>query len=325
MGGKKSKPAEADAKAENGPRKCSKCYLMTLNSLIIAAGLVMISLSAWLGVEYKGLSDFVSATVIWTPLGLGFGLIFVGLLGLFGALYQNRCSLCLFIFFSAFLLVGCMVIAIFLFIEINNVDDVADVSNSAEINDSELDDVNTFEALVFNNCCYEQEDQFGDMEYEVELCPCSSTTSAGCTCFNDQVTYDYQNKHFDQDYCSVLQDLYIKQNSEQIYLIGNVEDGGCGGGDPKVFQRNMATYAEQSLKPGAAALLIVSIVMLVGVFFACFFFLLPVRKPHKYDKMDTEKRRNPKLANDEYGQEFERTESDRLAARDDDEGMIQMT
>mmetsp|Transcript_7064 Transcript_7064/g.14186 ORF Transcript_7064/g.14186 Transcript_7064/m.14186 type:complete len:320 (-) Transcript_7064:206-1165(-) len=319
MGGKKSKPASPEVKPDEqdgGPRKCSKCYLLSLNSFMIAAGIVMISLSAWLGVEYKGLSDLVSATVIWTPLGLGFGLIFVGLLGFFGALYQNRCSLCLYILFSAVLLLGCMILSIFLFVEIGNLEDVADVRDSNDLTDNDLQEINTFESVLFNKCCYDKEDEYGEMSYEVAECPCTTSTNAGCECYNDEVVYNYQLKNFDTGYCSVFSSLDFYKDGVGYPIVGNVDDGGCGGGDPSVFQTNIALYAKQSLKPGAAAILIVSIVMLVGVFLACFFFLLPKRSK-KYDKM-------PPPSSPKYGDE-EFTEADRLSRRDDHEGMIQMT
>jgi len=335
MGAKKSKQKEAQSppEDEHKERRCAKCFLVSLNSLMIVAGLVMIGLSIWLGTEYKGLDDMVSGVVIWAPLGLGFALICIAMLGCFGALYSNKCTLCIYVLFTTFFLVLAMVMSIFIFVEVGVMQDAAytpkksNFKNSDKIENEAVNEINSFQSALFNRCCFDERSAFGQMLYEVQNChdlgACTDANSeTGCLCYNGDTNYQYFYENFDSDGCNVMEDLHVSTKAGKVPLVGAVSEGGCGGesngqaGDPKQFQFNVAKYAEQSLLPGAIGLLIVSILMLVGVFFGCFFFLLPERrKKEKYEKMPTEKDERQEPNNEKPP--LEKTESDRLAERDD--------
>jgi len=162
------------------------------------------------------------------------------------------------------LLLVATVLGAFILVEIGALGKAAKAEDSNTITRPAVQEVTTFESVLWNRCCA---DGYPLMP-KVELCPCSDNSS-GCLCYYDQIEYDFQNKHFDDEVCEVLKDVEVWYHDSHIPLVGSVLQGGCGSGDPKVFQNVVYTYAKSELSPGAWGILIVGLVLLSGVVLAC--------------------------------------------------------
>lgn len=317
MGGSSSKHQKLE---DDGPKdKCAKCYLGTLNLLVLAAGMCFIGLSIYLGTSYEGFGEVVSKSSIWAPLGFGIGLLLLGILGCVGVLVGNRCTLCCYTIGVAFFLMFGLVIASFLMAEVNMIVEVSEM-NVREIDSEALESVNTFEAVGFNRCCFAK----GEGDYEVTYCPDSNAE----VCYNDEIVYDYDNANFEDDYCNVGGDLKVDYEGSEVPLIGKAADGGCGGGDPKTFQKVFAAYAEQSLKPGAIGLLVTSILLLAGVGFSCFVYVCRCCDKKKHDVGGTGAEGDDMLPGNDHDADVERpiidkTNSERMTERFGDAELAQ--
>mmetsp|Transcript_13353 Transcript_13353/g.21829 ORF Transcript_13353/g.21829 Transcript_13353/m.21829 type:complete len:302 (-) Transcript_13353:57-962(-) len=246
--------------------KCLKCYVVFLNAIMVTCGVAMLGVTIWIAVSYKGFGDMVQAAFVWVPLGIGLGMFATGLFGCCGAIFDNKCALIFYCIVNTALIIALMMMGIFLLIEVADIVKAGDEKDSYKIDSDNVQHINTYESVLYNKCCYNGT----FVTQSVTECPCDRNYAAGCTCYNDVTSYNYLESTFDNSLCDIFKDLMITNDQYGVFpLVGATKDGGCGAGMPKDFQVNIGIYAVDTINPGAWVLVITSIVLLLGVVFAC--------------------------------------------------------
>mmetsp|Transcript_20754 Transcript_20754/g.38623 ORF Transcript_20754/g.38623 Transcript_20754/m.38623 type:complete len:299 (-) Transcript_20754:134-1030(-) len=245
-------------------RQCSRCYLVTMNIFMMLAGLALVSLSAWLGYNHAGYGEMIENVYVWAPLGCGLGLVFMALLGCCGAISGSRAALALYTVFCGLMLLGAVVLGTFLLIELRAVRTAADDTNANEIVDPAVLQVVNFESVLFNKCCANRSAE----PVEITRCPCENELR--CVCYHNQAAYDLLFENLESEVCLELESFPVMMEDGEVMLVGDPDEGGCGGGNPKHFQEVLSAFTTEKLLPGAWGILGTGLVLLLGLIFGCY-------------------------------------------------------
>lgn len=155
-----------------------------------------------------------------------------------------------------------------------------------------LDKVNTFEAVVYNSCCVQQQTEpftdsedyyyyFDSVDYrmpqEILQCPqdpiylaalCDRLPSSNqlpCTCYNDLELYTSISDSFYSDNCILLTTLadsiFVKEDYSDAEICGLDNDSGFY--SPNLFQQTFANMLSQAVLPFAVAVCISALLFFI--------------------------------------------------------------
>jgi hypothetical protein len=242
-------------------QRCGSFYLAFLNGLLCVWGLSLIALSIYLRTSFS-LGELVSDALIWAPLGCGILVLGLGVLGcVSGQLHKKRCPLVCYTIALVVVLILSLTLAVFLLVSVAHMSSVADTKDAASLTAPAVQDVVVFESATYNACCAKREGSL----YTVSLCPCAAPTQQGCLCFSNKPTYDYMAATFDQSSCKYLESLTVMVDGQRSTIVGAPAQGGCGGGDPRMFTQQLYAYAHDTISPVAWGIVCVSGLLVVGV------------------------------------------------------------
>jgi len=251
----------------------SRCYIGLLNIVSLLAGFVLLGMSIYLIKYFDGYEDPILVGLgVWGPLAISIAMIVIGIFGVVGICCLRKlngcakCSLSFYLVLSVVLWAAVLVVSSIMFVYASTAQQVAD--DPPYDFDGAAEDLNTWQLAVWNKCCFES----NYSTIEVSLCGddpvngvypgCENQLDTGdlCSCYTDQEGYDNIASKISNEGCSVWEDIRFKGNQ----WVGDNTTSGCGGGEPRPFQQDFATYVHDYVFPVGFSILGLALVMLVA-------------------------------------------------------------
>jgi len=234
--------------------------MKSINAFLGLLGLGSIGFGCY--VLFSGYEDAYSVgmsdVAVYAPLGVGCMLFVLGILGFCGAKHQSVKLLLLYFCLLLVLIAVMGSTAVILFAYAGTLDNVS-VGNSADLVDSLEGKINDFQIAVYDVCCAAE--GFGDPSIG-----CNENITDGCY-LSDDASYDKIKGTIADSLCSALEKVEI----DGAAIVGdpNITAAACGGGDPAVFQNNIATYVEGEVEIAAYIVSGIGGLILFTMLFSC--------------------------------------------------------
>ena len=229
---------------------------------MILRGALLIAIGSFLVTEHTGYEDMLAGTLVWAPVAVGICIIVNGFLGIYATIFNNQNVMLLHIGLNIVLLAAAIMCGSYLVAEIGFISKTAKVAYPLNISNWHIQNLNTYQGMVFNRCC--NASSWSNASFEVCRPPATTTP-----CYNQVAAYQIYNQGFDDGFCSLLSELHNYNGSIGRPLVGDPAIGGCGFGSPKGFQYSIARYADDNMLPAALSLLVTEIILFTANIIGC--------------------------------------------------------
>ena len=98
-----------------------------------------------------------------------------------------------------------------------------------------------------------------------------------CACIKDTVEYQSLLDDYNEEVCALASKFTINGHN----LIGDPVEDGCGGGDPKEFQSDVADFLEAYARPAGIATLVIAGILVFGTIFGLIVFCTTSKEDKK--------------------------------------------
>eukprot|EP00924_Labyrinthula_sp_SR-Ha-C_P003887 snap_masked-scaffold_3-processed-gene-7.1-mRNA-1 protein AED:1.00 eAED:1.00 QI:0/-1/0/0/-1/1/1/0/328 len=173
-----------------------------------------------------------------------------------------------------------LIVSVAIFTLVSNYTDSLSTTLERTQSSSDLSD---YTLAAYSVCC---EDFLNQDSLSPEPCPLTEDSEIGSSCFQSTVDYSFYKQLFPSNICEYFEETKLDisqaevpgtrialrtllQGRDEIYIVGDANLGGCGGGLPLVFQYEFVVWGEQSVRlisvfgivVGAAGLLSMAVVV----------------------------------------------------------------
>jgi len=240
-------------------RDVSDNYINGLNTLIGICALFILVAAGVTRAKYEdGLDEAFDEAGIDMSFGALGAIVALSILGCVGL--KKRNSWCLAIY-----LLATTVLVVFLTAKIAALN--AFVHSVDEITEEPIEETDDFDAIateallaIYDSCCVAT---FGAVE------PKACDESETIACISDQERFEDILELVPSELCSELE----KESFNGAFIVGDITEGGCGGGDPKVFIDSLGKYLSNLLEPlGYVSGVFVIIMLLTDIVLLVIFF-----------------------------------------------------
>eukprot|EP00924_Labyrinthula_sp_SR-Ha-C_P004658 snap_masked-scaffold_1-processed-gene-7.6-mRNA-1 protein AED:0.11 eAED:0.11 QI:0/-1/0/1/-1/1/1/0/273 len=236
--------------------KLSENYMKLLNLFVGLSGVVIIGYSAYLNKELEDYGSILEEFLLYGPLIFGCALVVLAGMGYYGAEKNNKVILLVYMVFTLIATLVVFGTGIALLVYSGVLDDVEN-AQTQEVSSGVAERINDFELEIFNHCCAAE---FG--LDEVPLCEDDENAEV---CIVDEDRFDTTIENVGDEICEALAEVEINGSP----VVGDPQDGGCGGGDAGVFVSRITQYLINNVKPLGSINLALGILLLLDLIATC--------------------------------------------------------
>eukprot|EP00924_Labyrinthula_sp_SR-Ha-C_P001490 augustus_masked-scaffold_55-processed-gene-1.53-mRNA-1 protein AED:1.00 eAED:1.00 QI:0/-1/0/0/-1/1/1/0/265 len=240
----------------------SENYLQFLNSFVGLIGLGLIIFSALALSELENdYEEIFNNFLLYGPLFFGIGLLLVAILGCVAVSKHNRSLLFIYFFFvlcATVVVLACGAVILAFSGELDEVENANVQDSSSNV----VERITDFELAVFQKCCVDS-DEFNNGDIDApELCENDENLAV---CITDEERFDDFVEVVGNSVCTGLEEIEI----DGAPVVGDVDDGGCGGGSPETFVESLTQYLTDNIRPLGALAVALSVILMFDLIATC--------------------------------------------------------
>jgi len=236
-------------------RDAAKSYLSFVNALVILLGLAVTAVGGYLIAQFKEtIENQFGDLAVFLPVITGVVIMFVGMLGCYGASNHSKCALLVYWVIMTAVTIIVLGLGIAFLIQVGLLDDVK-LGESEALVDEGQKKISDSIFAVYETCCVDG----GLGGSDLLLCDDDASNSP---CVFDREFVD--SVLVGDELCTFLESVDVNVNGENVKVVGEEQ---CE--DASLFKEFVVNTLEDNILPIGIALIVLSVLLMLVEIFTC--------------------------------------------------------